>query len=358
MGQASKSRSHYGCINCKNRKVKCGEEKPICANCIRLRLACRYSSSWSRRRAAENDRSEHEESIHPDDLLTETASRSTTYEFLMYHYCTQTAKTFLLPSPFAEEFFTVEYPAKGLKYRFLLDTIYLLTASHLHHLHPCSEYNQYVVHFSTLAVRGLRPELGYVADAHDPERTEAVAMASSLLSIFSLTCDLDTPFSGLSSSLMPLFKGMRSVFSKLWPYRHQTGFNFLDRHIETYEKTNLLGDEYVPDIERVFELQKTNVDIYKPVIKRLASLTYVFLNHDQRSNRSFHLSNWIISLPPEFLKLTDDLDPCALVLLARYFYMVSTDQSWFMGSYAYKHYLRVSDKIPPHWRPCIQLQKS
>jgi hypothetical protein len=27
MGQASKSRSHYGCINCKNRKVKCGEEK-------------------------------------------------------------------------------------------------------------------------------------------------------------------------------------------------------------------------------------------------------------------------------------------------------------------------------------------
>ncbi|KAA8910978.1 hypothetical protein TRICI_003989 [Trichomonascus ciferrii] len=276
----------------------------------------------------------------------------------MYHYCTHTARTLILISPYVEDFFLVDYLEKGFKHRFLLDTIYLLTAAHLNHLHPCSEYNQYVAHFSTLAIRGQRAELGQLAETHDPERMEAVAMASSLLSIFSLTCDLDTPFSGLSSSMMSLFKGMSQVFAQLWPYRQDTRFKFLDHHIEMYEKTLPLGEEYIPDIERVFELQKTNTNTYKHAIKRLASLTYVFMNDSQRSYRSFHLSSWIISLSPEFRQLTDDLDPCALVLLARYFYMISTDQSWFMGNYAYKHFLRVYEKIPPLWRPYIHLQSS
>ncbi|KAA8910976.1 hypothetical protein TRICI_003987 [Trichomonascus ciferrii] len=357
------SRSHYGCTNCKKRKVKCGEEKPICGNCVRLRLACRYSSTWSRRRAEKSknekidDDVKCEKSTHPDDLLTSSYSRSVTYEFLMYHYCTNTAKTLVLPSGDYEELFSVEYPKRGFRFRFLLDAIYLLSAAHLNHLHPSPEYQQYVLHFNTLAASGLRALLAEDHTTADPERMEAVAMASSLLSIYSLTCDVDVPFSGLSGSLMSLFKGMSTVFSHLWPYREQTGFRFLDHHVNMYRRTKALGGEYIPDLERVFELQKTNVHIYQPVIQRLASLTHVFSNETTKAHRSYHMSTWIISLSSEFLKLTDDLDPCALVLLARYFYMLSTDSSWFMGNYAYKHYLRVYDKIPPHWRPYILIQK-
>lgn len=306
----------------------------------------------------DNEHDGNERSIHPDDLLTTSSKRSTTYEFLMYHYCTNTSKTLLLPTENAEELFTMEYPMRAFKYRFLLDAIYLLTAAHLNHLHPCHEYHEYVLHFNTLAAGGVRTELGQAITANDPERMEAVAMASSLLSIFSLTCDTDTPFSGLSRSLMSLFKGMSSVFAQLWPYRHKTGFRFLDHHISMYEKTIPMGREFVPDIERVFELQKTNTEVYNPVIERLSSLTYVFTDESKRPYRSYHMSSWIISLSPEFLKLTDDLDPCALVLLARFFYILSTDQAWFMGDYAYKHYLRVYEKIPPHWRPYIELQKN
>lgn len=354
------SRSHYGCINCKSRRVKCGEEKPICKNCLRLRLTCRYSNTWSRRKRdnGENGLSGNEQSTHPEDLLVASSSRSVTYEFLIYHYCTSTAKTLILPSGDCHELFTVEYPQKGFKYSFLLDAIYLLSAAHLNHLHPCSKYQQYILHFNTMAASGLRTQLDSVVSSNDPEGMEAVAMASILLSIYSLTCDLDTPFSGLSGSMMSLFKGMRTVFAHLWPHRNKTEFRVLDDHIKLHEKTKYLGKECLPDIERVFELQKTNVDVYKPVVESLASLTHVFINEDTKSHRSFHMSSWMVSLSPEFLQLTDDLDPCALVLLARYFYMLSTEKSWFMGGYAFKHYLRVYEKIPHDWRPYVELQST
>ncbi|KAA8910977.1 hypothetical protein TRICI_003988 [Trichomonascus ciferrii] len=362
MTKTRRSRSHYGCINCKNRKVKCGEEKPICKNCLRLRLACRYSNTWSRRKRerSENENegtSESEQSVHPDDLLATTKSRSITYEFLMYHYCTNTAPTLVEVSGDYQGLFAVEYPKKGFKYRFLLDAIYLLSSAHLNHLKPCHEYQQYMLHFNTLAVSGLRTQLDEVVKSNDLEVMEAVAMTSSLLSIYSLTCDSDTPFTGLSGSLMSLFKGMRTVFAHLWPHRDKTGFKVLDDYIDMHSKTKDLGGEYIPDIERVFELQKTNIDTYKPIIESLASMTHVFANEDTKIHRKFHMSTWIISLSPEFLQLTDNFDACALVLLARYFYILSTDKSWFFGDYAYKHYLRVYENIPPHWKSYVELLK-
>jgi hypothetical protein len=38
-----KTRSKTGCINCKNRRRKCTEEKPSCAYCLRLGEDCEYA---------------------------------------------------------------------------------------------------------------------------------------------------------------------------------------------------------------------------------------------------------------------------------------------------------------------------
>ncbi|KAH8930578.1 hypothetical protein BT69DRAFT_1275461 [Atractiella rhizophila] len=37
------SRSKKGCLTCRQRRVKCGEEQPVCANCGRLYLNCVYA---------------------------------------------------------------------------------------------------------------------------------------------------------------------------------------------------------------------------------------------------------------------------------------------------------------------------
>ncbi|KAL2868919.1 Rh-like protein/ammonium transporter [Aspergillus lucknowensis] len=44
------SRSKNGCNTCRRRKVKCGEERPVCARCISLRLSCEWGATVKRGR--------------------------------------------------------------------------------------------------------------------------------------------------------------------------------------------------------------------------------------------------------------------------------------------------------------------
>ncbi|KAI1115156.1 fungal-specific transcription factor domain-containing protein [Nemania sp. NC0429] len=54
-----KRRSRNGCWPCKNRKIKCGEEHPVCVNCQRTGEACDYSIrlNWDGRRGKQADSS-------------------------------------------------------------------------------------------------------------------------------------------------------------------------------------------------------------------------------------------------------------------------------------------------------------
>ncbi|KAK1084643.1 hypothetical protein LTR48_005266 [Friedmanniomyces endolithicus] len=52
-----KTRSRKGCWPCKSRKVKCGEERPACANCVKSSEACDYSIrlNWGGRGKRDQD---------------------------------------------------------------------------------------------------------------------------------------------------------------------------------------------------------------------------------------------------------------------------------------------------------------
>lgn len=39
------TKSRHGCANCKRRKIRCGEERPLCANCVRLGGECSFIQS-------------------------------------------------------------------------------------------------------------------------------------------------------------------------------------------------------------------------------------------------------------------------------------------------------------------------
>ena len=52
-----KKRSRTGCWPCKARKVKCGEEKPSCQNCVKAGETCDYSIrlNWGGRSRKDKD---------------------------------------------------------------------------------------------------------------------------------------------------------------------------------------------------------------------------------------------------------------------------------------------------------------
>jgi Fungal Zn(2)-Cys(6) binuclear cluster domain len=69
-----KTRSRFGCWPCKTRKVKCGEEKPVCKNCQRQGEKCDYSIrlNWDAR-----PRTKSEEWMNNTKSLPNTPNAST-----------------------------------------------------------------------------------------------------------------------------------------------------------------------------------------------------------------------------------------------------------------------------------------
>lgn len=41
-------KSHYGCSNCRRRKIKCSETRPACASCVKQNATCVYPPGASR----------------------------------------------------------------------------------------------------------------------------------------------------------------------------------------------------------------------------------------------------------------------------------------------------------------------
>ncbi|OAX80659.1 hypothetical protein ACJ72_05003 [Emergomyces africanus] len=75
-----KRRSRTGCWSCKARKVKCGEEKPVCLNCHRHGCRCDYSVrlNWergARKTPTNSGLSRKVDSLSFGDLSAENASR-------------------------------------------------------------------------------------------------------------------------------------------------------------------------------------------------------------------------------------------------------------------------------------------
>ncbi|KAI1104695.1 hypothetical protein F4804DRAFT_180754 [Jackrogersella minutella] len=61
--RARKPKVRSGCLACKARRVKCGEERPICRRCQKAWLPCKYSSS-------ESNQSEHQSHAQKDSVTT------------------------------------------------------------------------------------------------------------------------------------------------------------------------------------------------------------------------------------------------------------------------------------------------
>ncbi|RPA71606.1 hypothetical protein BJ508DRAFT_217872, partial [Ascobolus immersus RN42] len=38
--KVSRKRTKTGCLTCRKRRIKCGEQRPICANCIKSKRSC------------------------------------------------------------------------------------------------------------------------------------------------------------------------------------------------------------------------------------------------------------------------------------------------------------------------------
>lgn len=331
--------SHFGCLACKRAKVKCDEAKPNCTRCHGQRIQCEYSDKW--RNGHKND----------TKLLTQTtktttpSQREAQFELeLMHYYCSYTCYT--ISTDGFEYLFQRKLPEIGFKFRYLIDAIFLLTAAHKNYIQPEQKYQDAIEKYKFSVITSLRDKL---SNGVTRENGEAVFSASALLAIFSMICDTEKEFTGVSEQWMPLFQGSKQIYQQLEWWRQETCF--ADLHDYMLNNTLPDGRPFLHNFTAVLQMHADPNDheVYMPVILKLARITQAIMSRTS-SNILLHVISWIMRLPPQFVKLVDKFDPCALVIMANFFQSLSHEKhSWLFKNYAKLHQKRIAKRIPSEW---------
>ncbi|KAL1963133.1 hypothetical protein VTN77DRAFT_8676 [Rasamsonia byssochlamydoides] len=172
-------KSRKGCVTCKERRVKCDEHHPICYNCSRRNLSCRFDDDTPRQRIPRDPR--EAPFLHPEDRSGNSASGCLSEgsrdqslilaglqahdinlkaRMLMHHFENHTAKTLLFGAELWQHRVLPLALQVGGEGGYLMHAVLLMAASHLHHLHPESaEYTHAEAYHLAHTLSGFRRAL-------------------------------------------------------------------------------------------------------------------------------------------------------------------------------------------------------
>jgi Fungal specific transcription factor domain/Fungal Zn(2)-Cys(6) binuclear cluster domain len=237
----SHKKSRAGCFSCKGRKIKCGEEKPICKNCQLKELECQYpqqnGQSFLRGVLARRPQG-------PQEPLTSlhVANNFTLADMRLFHHFLTVAYPHL---PVGNESVWVEEVPKfafSESYEYLMHAILALGASHLNRMGPQKEYQTQAIVHRGHAIAGLNQALSKKHIAHG----EADAM---LAACYALTFQASYMDDGLTD-FITMVRGCVLVTDRIQEEQAQTVFNLQpDLHFTALEpalrKLERLDQEFI-----------------------------------------------------------------------------------------------------------------
>ncbi|KAE8391244.1 hypothetical protein BDV23DRAFT_193301 [Aspergillus alliaceus] len=174
----SHKKSHHGCTQCKQRRIKCDEARPSCGSCRKKRVACTFLSHAP---VPLNPLQQH--STQLDGPRSGVQSTIPLLELeLLHHWHTATAAS-LAHSNSIQELFRITFPEVALSYPFLMHS--LLAVSALHIRHKCSTerrriYTEAAIKHNDLSVSLCTPLLSNMTS----ENCHALFAFSCLVAVF------------------------------------------------------------------------------------------------------------------------------------------------------------------------------
>ena len=197
------SKTRSGCLQCKERKTKCDEDKPVCKNCAKRQVTCSFTLSPSalvvvnsqHMHIASSVKGDHtkqhvnrltcEDNRPPDNEI----SLAKTYALkgddndtlrLMYHYALSTCFSISdLPSSIPPWRDTV--PALAFEHDFLLSGLLGVTSLHLVLLNPSAHHTNAAIKHYSQALTLIQPHLSNVT----PDNVSALFSCSCLIALYS-----------------------------------------------------------------------------------------------------------------------------------------------------------------------------
>lgn len=320
----SHKKSHHGCLQCKQRRIKCDETRPYCGPCNRKHLSCTFHSVGPR--PQERQRSTRSSQSPADG---ESGLPLSELE-LLHQWHVATARS-LVDEGHLEDVVRIEVPREALNYPFLMHSVLAVSALHLSYTcsaERCQSYKETAIRHNNLSLTLCTPLLSNVT----PENCHALFAFSCLTAVFAFGVQ---GRDGLSSAqglidVVEVFKMVRGVASVVQQSRawiEQGGMRQLLRigklgkraagTIYDRELCSHLGTFIEEQLEHQEPCFQHNVDS-KAVILHSAKELLQVLNMYITIEDPNAILAWPVLLDAQFLDLLLQVEPTALITLAYY----------------------------------------
>ncbi|CRG83389.1 putative transcriptional regulatory protein YLL054C [Talaromyces islandicus] len=333
VNRRSHCKSRHGCLNCKQRRVKCDETRPSCLNCGKRNATCIYEAAvalvWKEenaptKRSPKNQRSDIFTIL---DGMTVSQGGSTVPPMedtvlnleLMMHWCNHTHKT-----PARNEatawIWRQLVPQEAFSHQFLLWAMLALSALDLARSKQDGHRSMYLNTAALYQTRALTLFRQVLQDVN-PSNAKAIFAFSAIVAVYAFgSCDgpnMSDPIQDINHVLM-LVRGTSQVIACVSP-------TLLDNEFAPLLQVDEDQREITPDVAAALtHLHTLNDSIqngiethiaYREAIQRLGEMIATF--HSGKISMTL-CGKWAIKLSPLFLDCLQERQPLALIVLAHY----------------------------------------
>ncbi|KAH8430925.1 Zn(II)2Cys6 transcription factor [Aspergillus melleus] len=320
----SHKKSHHGCLQCKQRRIKCDEARPYCGPCHRKQLSCTFQSIAPRPQPAPKLTSSPHALSHGEYGLPLSELE------LLHQWHVATARS-LAHEAHLEDVVRITVPQEALTYPFLMHSILAVSALHLSFTSPTERrrsYKEAAIRHNNLSLTLCTPLLSNVT----PENCHALFAFSCLTAVFAFGVQ---GRDGLPSAqglidVVEVFKMVRGVASvvqqarawieqggmrqllKIGKLRKRAAGTVYDRELCSHLQT-FIEEQLQPREPCMHE----NVDI-SAVLLQAARRQLELLNMYMTMEDPNAILAWPVLLDAQYLDLLLRVEPTALIILAYY----------------------------------------
>ncbi|KAF2635474.1 hypothetical protein P280DRAFT_411376 [Massarina eburnea CBS 473.64] len=349
---AAKRKSHRksrnGCFQCKQRHTKCNEQRPRCANCVRLDIECtwpsrqRYSATTAYPTPPESDGTVMAEprvsnpDVQPDTFGSQMSMADLR---LLHHWTTKTCRAMSLDVRRCEAWET-RHTEMALDYPFLLRGMLAVAAMHKVIAGPMADRSSLLAQADAHISRALAT---YRQKLEEPTADTAVPMflLSAVLVIYNLAAaQLETTSDSIAAMThcIGLIHGVVVVARPHW---EQVTNSQVFRDLAV-DKSAPVGSQTVPEVLRLKSLidvknLSPEATIYIQVVDDL-HLAFQRVRecapNDDTLSTAF---TWTSDLPERFMQLLLAHDPISILILAHFATLIHECwESWWLCQFPQK----------------------
>ncbi|KAJ9611337.1 hypothetical protein H2200_004521 [Cladophialophora chaetospira] len=397
-------KSRKGCRRCKERKVKCSEDYPICAACARHGVPCEYADdprsittpeSQSSKSEASRGSSEsidhkssppgldapYSSSILADFSLSEP-SRHAIELYLLHRFKSCVASAFpSYDNPGVSEVWVWDTVDLGFDAPYLLNAVFSITALYIWVTSPAPQTDKERVpipqslrgtDFAQLHRMYLNLSIQQQQDALaalTQDNADAVGLTAILLSTMATCLLSDNDDSGDSTYTPPvqwltMHASIATVFRNAVPFLKPDGPMLryaltqqptLSNPSEIFTQDNILRFQKLLDFQPETEYQDIEADLsvkdaYVKAVAFLGSIFKAMEQVEERTRICMRVVTFGHTIPHTFIQLLAERRPRALAILANYMAFVKyIEKYWWFRNRAQKEISGIAQILPQGW---------